>query len=456
MDSDSNLEDELEEELFLDPEQIPPSLSTPRQRLEDARATARASIGCCSADDARGEPNTYTTLDGDTGWSHNCSLSTEEDSSMNLLLQILSSDGAGNGERECFDEISITESQRITLAEMNETLESLRRWRKQQRDIDPRTTDPECAPNNSTELLLLPDINPIPHWNRSSPETMTNLPRMRVNNGNCASPSLHDVADADSSCGEEARKQQVSGEEVVGGAQDPLVALWQEHHLRAQQAVGRLQEQLKHNIIITYPASQPRDSSTTIAAAEVVGDGKTEADAVRKVRKEAFPIQGLLASGRKCESPSKSSPPSSNGGGRERNSTEDRVSELRRDVDGLQMNQWIQHTRTKACDRAEALAREACDDIWRGTGSVAVGRIEGELDSFAKDLDVLLLRLDLDGGDDRGDELGQELNDVGSDGGDASMAEQHHVEDYEEERRAPVADAHVRHRAAAESSEQQR
>ncbi|CAM9759515.1 unnamed protein product [Ectocarpus sp. 6 AP-2014] len=450
MDSDSNLEDELEEQLFLDPEHTPPSLSTPRQRLEDARATARASIGCCSADDARGEANTYTALDGDTGWSHNCSLLTKEDSSMNLLLQRLSSDGAGNGGRECFDEIS-TESQR-TLAEMNETLGSLRRWRKQ-RDIDPiRTTDPECAPNNSTELSLLPDINLNPHWHCSSPETMTNWPR-RDNNGNFASPSLHDVADADSSCGEETRKQKLSGEEVVGGAQDPLVALWQEHHLRAQQAVGRLQEQLKHNII-TYPASQPRDSSTTIAAAEVVGDGKTEANAVGKAHKEAFPIQGLLASGGKCKLPSKSSP-SSNGGGGERSSTEDRVSELRRDVDGLQMNQWIQHTRTKACDRAEALAREACDDIWRGTGSVAVGRMEGELDSFAKDLDVLLLRLGLDGGDGRGDELGQEINDVGFDVGDAIMAEQHLVED-EEERRAPVADAHVGHRAAAESSEQQR
>ncbi|CAM9389095.1 unnamed protein product [Ectocarpus sp. 12 AP-2014] len=440
MDSDSNLEDELEEELLLDSEQIRPSLSTPRQRLEDARATARASIGRCSADDARGEANTYT------GRSHNCSLSTEEDSSMNLLLQRLSSDGAGNGERECFDEIS-TESQR-TLAEMNETLGSLRRWRKQ-RDIDPRTTDPEGAPNNSTELSLLPDIDPNPHWNRSSPETMTNWSR-RDNNVNFASPSMHDVADADSSCGEEARKQQVAGEEVVGGARDPLVALWQEHHLRAQQAVGRLQEQLKHNI--TYTASQP---CTTIAAADVVGDGKTEADAAGKAHKEAFPIQSLLASGGNCELPSKSSPRSSNSGGGERSSTEDRVSELRRDVDGLQMNQWIQHTRTKACDRAEALAREACDDIWRGTGSAAVGRMEGELDSFARDLDVLLLRLGLDGSDDRGDEQGQERSDVESDVGDAIMAEQHHVED-EEERRAPVADAHVGHRAATESSEQQR
>lgn len=152
---------------------------------------------------------------------------------------------------------------------------------------------------------------------------------------------------------------------------------------------------------------------------------------------------------------SKSSTISSNGGGGERSSTKDRVSELRRDVDGLQMNQWIQHTRTKACDRAEALAREACDDIWRGTGSAAVGRMEGELDSFAKDLDVLLLRLDLDGGDDRGDELGREINDVGSEVGGAIMVEQHDVEDVEE-RRAPVADAHVGHRAAAESSEQQR
>ncbi|CAM9488916.1 unnamed protein product [Ectocarpus sp. 13 AM-2016] len=447
MDSDSNLGDELEEELLLDPGQIRPSLSTPRQRLEDARATARASIGRCSADDARGEPNTYTALDGDTGRGHNCSLSTEKDSSMNLLLQRLSSDGAGNGERECFDEIS-TESQR-TLAEMNETLASLRRWRRQ-RDIDPRTTDPEGAPNNSTELSLLPDINPNPHWNRSSPETMANWPR-RDNNVNFASPSLHDIADADFSCGEEARKQQVAGEEVVGGARDPLVALWQEHHFRAQQAVGRLQEQLKYNI--TYTASQPRDSSTTIAAADVVG--KTEANTAGKVRKEAFPIQSLLASGGKCELPSKSSPSSSNGGGGERSSTEDRVSELRRDVDGLQMNQWIQHTRTTACDHAEALAREACDDIWRGTGSAAVGRMEGELHSFAKDLDVLLLRLDLDGGDDRGDELGREMNDVGSEVGDAIMVEQHDVED-EEEQRAPVADAHVGHRAAAESSEQQR
>lgn len=118
------------------------------------------------------------------------------------------------------------------------------------------------------------------------------------------------------------------------------------------------------------------------------------------------------------------------------------------------MNQWIQHTRTSACDRAEALAREACDDIWQGTGSAAVGQMEGELDSFAEDLDVLLLRLGLDG-DDRGDELGQEGNDVGSDVGDAIVVEeQHHVD--EEERRAPVTDVHVGRRAASESSEQQR
>ncbi|CAM9998952.1 unnamed protein product [Ectocarpus fasciculatus] len=442
MDSDSNLEDELEAELLLDPEQIPPSLSTPRQRLEDARATARASIERCPADDARGKTNTCTAVDGDTGWRHRCSLSTEEDSSKDLL-QRLSSDVADNGKWGCLHKINI-ESQ-DTLAAMNETLGSLRQWREQ-RGIDPRTTHPEGTPNNSAEMSLPPGLNPKPLSNPSLPETMRNWPR-RDSDGNLAPPLLHDVAHDTDSCGES--RKQFSGTEVVGGAQDPLVALWQEHHLRAQQAVGRLQEQLKHHA--TYPASRPTES-TSIAAADVVGDGKTNVNA-GKIRKEALLIQGLRTRGGKYELPSKFSLSSSGSGG-EKSSNEDRVSELHRDVDGLEMNQWIQHTRIKACDRAEALAREACDDIWQGTGSAAVGRMEGDLDSFAKDLDVLLLRLGLDG-DDRGDEIGQEEgNGVGSEVvGDAIVVEEYHVD--EEERRAPVADAHVGRRAAPDSGEQQ-
>lgn len=139
-----------------------------------------------------------------------------------ILLQRLSSDVAYNGEWECLHKINI-ESQR-TLAEMNETLGSLRQWREQ-RDIDPRTTDPEGAPKSSAELSLLPELNPNPHWNRSSPETMRNWPRRDTDGSLAASQSAHDVADADS-CGEEVRNQ-LSAEAVVGDAQDPLVSQWQ-------------------------------------------------------------------------------------------------------------------------------------------------------------------------------------------------------------------------------------
>lgn len=59
------------------------------------------------------------------------------------------------------------------------------------------------------------------------------------------------------------------------------------------------------------------------------------------------------------------------------------------------MQQLVENVRVQASDHAVELAREACDDIWRGTQSV--GEMEGELVGFTDELDSLLLRLDLDG-----------------------------------------------------------
>ncbi len=125
------------------------------------------------------------------------------------------------------------------------------------------------------------------------------------------------------------------------------------------------------------------------------------------------------------------------------------MAELGRDVDGLEVRQWIQTTRTQACGRAETLAREACEDVWRGVGSAAVGEMEGELESFAKELDSLLLRIDrIDGHGDGGDD--DDDRQEGARDGDLSQAETPHRSHHPEGGIAPLADALVRCRAAAD------
>jgi len=173
--------------------------------------------------------------------------------------------------------------------------------------------------------------------------------------------------------------------------------LSQEHHLRAQQAVGRLREQLERHPPVS--SLRPRAATTT-----------PENGGVEKQREEEKVVKASVfrapPTGEGGELPAEPLP--SNGG------------------------------------RAETLAREACEDVWRGAGSAAVGEMEGELDSFAKELDSLLLRIDRvdcdGGGDDR--------QEGARDGGilQAETPRTHHPEG----ELAPLADALVRCRAAAD------
>lgn len=204
------------------------------------------------------------------------------------------------------------------------------------------------------------------------------------------------------------------------------LVLPQEHYLRAQQAVGRLQEQLIHH----PPVSSLKPCVATVPENGQAGQRRDEAKHVKA------PVLFAPPAG---EGGSLSAEALLRSGGNEDN--KDRVAELGRDVDDLEVRQWIQTTRTQACGRAETLAREACEDVWRGLGSAAVGEMEGELDSFAKELDSLLLRIDRVDGD--GDDDRQE----GARDGDLFQAETprtHHPEGG----LAPLADALVRCRAA--------
>lgn len=219
-----------------------------------------------------------------------------------------------------------------------------------------------------------------------------------------------------------------------------FLLLLQEHHLRAQQAVGRLQEQMEHHPPPGLLSSGPRDYGTsatrsvtsTVAAAAVREEIQMDAN---ESYAKAKRIRELLA---REEGPSREEalPTSSCDGG----SNKDHLAELHREVDGLQIRQWIEITRTEAGDQADTLAREACEEIWRGAGSAAVGgEMEGELNDFGKELDSLLLRMDRCDGDDRGRGREDEQD------GDAAVMEHHHHGNA----RAPVTDAHVGRRAIA-------
>lgn len=161
----------------------------------------------------------------------------------------------------------------------------------------------------------------------------------------------------------------------------------QEYHLRAQHAVGRLQEQLDR-----HPLASSLKNRDSASIADKVENDKVDKTNAETTHARELTLRNLLAGEGAAES--------SSGNGSDADNM-DRVAHLSRNVDGLQIHQWIQTTRTQACDRAETLAREACEDIKRGAGSAAVGEMEGELDGFAQELDSLLLRIDRVDTDDR-------------------------------------------------------
>lgn len=70
----------------------------------------------------------------------------------------------------------------------------------------------------------------------------------------------------------------------------------------------------------------------------------------------------------------------------------DSVARLLGEVRSLEMHQLISSARVEACDKANASACQACEEVWQGAGPV--GEMEGELSSFTDDLDSLLIRLD--------------------------------------------------------------
>lgn len=205
--------------------------------------------------------------------------------------------------------------------------------------------------------------------------------------------------------------------------------LLQEHHLRAQQAVGRLQEQLDRHP--TALSLKNRDSSASNIK-------NTESDNVDTTIAETTHDRELLIRNLLARQGAAESSPGNGDDGHE--GSVDRVAELSRNVDGLQIHQWIQTTRTQACDHAETLAREACEDIKRGAGSAAMGEMEGELDGFAQELNALLLRIDRADNDDREEEGGE---------GNSMLQSQALHNHHPPSGLAPVADAHV-DRAASE------
>lgn len=163
----------------------------------------------------------------------------------------------------------------------------------------------------------------------------------------------------------------------------------QERNLRAQQAAQRLQKQFGS-------ASRPRDETLAATVIET----------------NAFDTHPTSIH----DPPPREGVPEQAGG-------KDRAEGLRREAESLGMHQLIENVRVQACDHATSLAREACEDVWRGTESM--GEMESELTSFTEDLDSLLLRLDVD------------------DGQEEAAAEHGVVVVSPRNERAPAADAHV-------------
>lgn len=125
---------------------------------------------------------------------------------------------ADGGEWKCFHDI--THASQCALAEMNETLGSLRQWQKH-RKINSSSSAPtrlEDAPTTTAvgEKLLQRE-NPRVLLDCCSSEPMTTLTRDRQKSGGddadaCEQENLHSVRD----------------EGILGGEQeDPLLVLWQ-------------------------------------------------------------------------------------------------------------------------------------------------------------------------------------------------------------------------------------
>lgn len=141
----------------------------------------------------------------------------------------------------------------------------------------------------------------------------------------------------------------------------PTYPALQEHQQRAQQSAERLQQCFYHIL-------RPSDDVSTDITTTVVENQAPEACIV--------PVYDVLQGGRSKET-----------------SGADRVADLQRNVESLEIHHWIQKARVGACDQAEESARKACEEIWRGAG--AVGELEGELESFTNELDLVLSRLDV-------------------------------------------------------------
>lgn len=133
----------------------------------------------------------------------------------NYVLQRLSCAMADSGEWKCFHDIT-HESQR-TLAEMNETLGSLRQWQKQRKDSSSSApTSLEEAPTTPIGEQLLAGANPSTPLDCPSAPMTTFTRDRRISGG--------DNADA---CGQE-NLQSVLDKDAVGGEQEnPLLGLWQ-------------------------------------------------------------------------------------------------------------------------------------------------------------------------------------------------------------------------------------
>lgn len=123
---------------------------------------------------------------------------------------------ADSGEWKCFHNIT-HESQRA-LAEMNETLGSLRQWNKQRRvDLSPAPTRLEDAPTAVvTGEQLLSEENPSTHLDCSS-ELITTLTSDSGNLG----------VDSANACGRESFQSVLDKDTLGDGQEDPLLILWQ-------------------------------------------------------------------------------------------------------------------------------------------------------------------------------------------------------------------------------------
>lgn len=124
---------------------------------------------------------------------------------------------ADSGEWKCFHDI--TQESQLALAEMNETLGSLRQWQKQ-RKVDSSSAAPtnlEDAPTTAVgEQLLSGGKTSNPFRCSSEPMTLTRDKNIYSGGGDadaCGQENIHSVPDEDALGG--------------GEQEDPLLVLWQ-------------------------------------------------------------------------------------------------------------------------------------------------------------------------------------------------------------------------------------